>query len=193
MRNVTSDSASDRPGLRTVWLVAAALCLGVALLGCSPKSTGTASPTPAATNASRIAMPTQAQPKLPTIKMYVGAQELTVELARTQIQWATGMMFRKSIGEQEGMLFVFPQPHQAAFYMKNTQVPLSCAYIDPDGQILEIHDLEPFNENSVPASTDRVQYVLETAQGWFKRNQVNVGMAVRTERGTLLETFFSRR
>jgi uncharacterized membrane protein (UPF0127 family) len=147
----------------------------------------------ASTNASGDTVASQAQPKLPTIKMYVGAQELTVELARTQTQWATGMMFRKSIGEQEGMLFVFPTTHRASFYMKNTQVPLSCAYIDPDGQILEIHDLVPFNESPVPANTDRIQYVLETAQGWFTRNHVNVGMAVRTERGTLLETLFTRR
>jgi uncharacterized membrane protein (UPF0127 family) len=77
--------------------------------------------------------------------------------------------------------------------MKNTIVPLSAAYIDPTGIILEIHDLKPHDTNAVLAASDRVQYVLETPQGWFKRHQVKEGMVIRTERGTLQETFFRRR
>jgi uncharacterized membrane protein (UPF0127 family) len=88
------------------------------------------------------------------------------------------------------MLFVFPQPMQAAFWMKNTLVPLSAAYIDPEGTILEIHDLQPLNTNAVVASSFHIQYVLETKQGWFARNNVNTGMVVQTERGPLQSTFF---
>ena len=138
-------------------------------------------------------MPTQAQPRLPVIKLLLGTNEIAAELARTPTQWQTGMMFRQEVGEQEGMLFVFPGTQRASFYMKNTKVPLSCAYIDPEGTILEIHDLKPFDEQPVPASSDRVQYVLETAQGWFLRHQVNVGTLIQTERGTLARTFFRPR
>jgi uncharacterized membrane protein (UPF0127 family) len=77
--------------------------------------------------------------------------------------------------------------------MKNTLVPLSAAYMNPEGVILEIHDLEPQNTNSVVAASDRVQFVLETSRGWFQRHAVRAGMVVRTERGSLQETFFSRR
>jgi uncharacterized membrane protein (UPF0127 family) len=91
------------------------------------------------------------------------------------------------------MLFVFPAPYQASFWMKNCPLPLSAAYIDPEGVILEIHDLQPHNTNSVWASSDRVQFVLEVNQGWFGRHKVTTGMVVRTEHGSLSGTFFRER
>jgi uncharacterized membrane protein (UPF0127 family) len=72
-----------------------------------------------------------------TIKLWLGPQELTAELAMTIPQIMTGMMFRKEMAETEGMLFVFGRAHQASFYMRNTLIPLSCGYIDPEGAILE--------------------------------------------------------
>jgi uncharacterized membrane protein (UPF0127 family) len=139
------------------------------------------------------ALPTQAQPKLQTIKLWLGAEEMEAELALTMVQQQTGMMFRTNLAEKAGMLFVFPGPHRASFWMKNCPLPLSAAYIDPDGVILEIHDLQPHNTNSVEAASDRVQFVLETSQGWFQRHHVNTGVVVRTERGGLAETFFRNR
>ena len=91
------------------------------------------------------------------------------------------------------MLFVFSAPHRASFWMKNCPLPLSAAYIDPEGVILEIHDLQPHNTKSVMASSERVQFVLETNQGWFRRHNVTLGTVIRTERGTLMETFFGKR
>ncbi len=134
-------------------------------------------------------LPSQAQARLQTMKLWLGAEELTTELALTPEQQRTGMMFRTNMPENEAMLFAFSMPHQASFWMKNTFVPLSAAYIDPDGVILEIHDLQPQNTNSVVASSDRVQYVLETTQGWFRRHNVGPGALIRTERGTLSQTF----
>jgi uncharacterized membrane protein (UPF0127 family) len=134
-------------------------------------------------------LPTAAQPKLQTMKLWLGAEEMAAELALTGIQQQTGMMFRTNIAENAGMLFVFPGPHRASFWMMNCPLPLSAAYIDPDGIILEIHDLQPHNTNSVVAASERVQYVLETGQGWFGRHNVSTGMLVRTERGTLADTF----
>lgn len=132
----------------------------------------------------------RAQPKLPTIRLWLGAHEITAEMALSKTEVATGMMFRKSMKEEEGMLFVFPVPHQTAFYMKNTYIPLSAAYIDPEGTILEIHDLTPLDVTPVPSASDQVQFVLEMNQGWFERHGLKEGAYLRTEKGSLQETFF---
>ena len=135
-------------------------------------------------------IPTKAQQKLETIKLWIGSEEMITEMAVTPLQEQTGMMFRTNMAENEGMIFVFPQPQRAAFWMMNTILPLSAAYIDPDGQILEIHDLQPHDTNSVIAATDNIQYVLETPQGWFKRHNIREGTVIATEKGTLKKTFF---
>jgi uncharacterized membrane protein (UPF0127 family) len=146
----------------------------------------------ATSSSSSIKIPTKAQPKLQTIKLWLGPEELATELALSGLQQQTGMMFRTNMAENEAMLFVFPYPHQASFWMMNTYVPLSAAYIDPEGVILEIHKLEPLNTNAVEAATDRIQYVLETTQGWFDRHNVRTGMVVRSEYGPLKSTFVRR-
>lgn len=133
-----------------------------------------------------------AQPKLPQIKLWLKDKELLAEVATTSEQLMTGMMFRKEIGENEGMLFVFQYPHRASFYMKNTYIPLSIAYINPDGVIMEIYDLEPLNEKSVTATNDNIQFALEVKQGWFKNNNITPGTVIKTPRGSLLETFFRK-
>jgi uncharacterized membrane protein (UPF0127 family) len=128
-----------------------------------------------------------ALPKLPTVTIWVGNQELVAEVARTPSQVQTGMMFRTNIAENEGMLFVFARPYRASFYMRNTKVPLSCAYIDPDGNILELHDLKPLDERAVEAKSDYVMFVLETQQGWFQKHGITQGAVVRTQHGALRE------
>ena len=127
------------------------------------------------------------------MKVWLGAEEMETELALTGIQQQTGMMFRTNLAENAGMLFVSPGPYRAGFWMMNCPLPLSAAYIDPEGVILEIHDLQPHNTNSVVAASERVQFVLETSQGWFGRHNVATGTVVRTERGTLADTFFHNR
>ena len=133
---------------------------------------------------------TEAQAKLDSITLQAGMHNIRAEVARSPLQTQTGMMFRTNIAENEGMIFVFPYPHQASFWMKNTLVPLSAAYLDSEGVILEIHNLEPHNTNAVKAASENVQYVLETSQGWFKRKNITPGTLVRTEKGTLRKTFF---
>jgi hypothetical protein len=135
----------------------------------------------------------QPQPKLRTLKLWLGPEEMIAEIAISMHEITNGMMFRPKMEENEGMLFVFNGPHQASFWMKNTLVPLSCAYIDPDGVILEEHDMKPKDETAITASTARIQYVLEVKQGWFERHNIKVGTQIRTERGTLAETFFRNR
>jgi uncharacterized protein len=156
------------------------------LMGCggssAPAASATRQPHPAG----------QPQPKLPVIKLWLGAHEIIAEQAVSRPQIEAGMMFRQEMAENEGMLFVFVEPHRASFWMRNTLLPLSCAYIDPEGVILEIHDMKPLDESSITAGSDRVQYVLEMNHGWFERHHVKVGTVVRTERGTLRQTYFGR-
>ena len=139
------------------------------------------------------AEPTRAQPKLPTIKMYVGTMEMEVEQALTEIQIQTGMMFREEIGANEGMIFVHRDVSGRGYWMKNCFVALSIAYIDPVGRILEIHDLKPHDTNSVYSVSNNIKYALETPQGWFKRNGIGPGVMITTGKGTLPETYFPRR
>ncbi len=137
--------------------------------------------------------PTQAQPKLQTMKLYIGSQEMNAELALTYQQVRTGMMYRTNMDENAGMLFALPYTQRAAFWMKNCPYPLSAAYIDPEGVILEIHNLEPFNTNPVVAVSDNIRFVLETPRDWFKKHDVKPGVAIATERGPLMKTFFGNR
>jgi uncharacterized protein len=165
-------------------------CLAaVALLffGCGkPIETPAASAAPAGTG------PTRALAKLPRMKLWFGPQELAAEIASTPIEVQTGMMFRTNMTDEDGMLFVLPYTQQAAFWMKNCIVPLSVAYIDPEGTLQEIHDLQPGNTNPVASASENIRFALEVNQGWFNRHQVSTGMVVRTERGSLAETFLGR-
>ena len=135
------------------------------------------------------ALPTQAQPKLPTIKLYLGAETLDAEQALTQREQQTGMMFRTT-SRTRTPFFVFPGPFQASFWMKNCPESISAAYIDPAGVIEEIHHLEKNDTNGVVAASANIQYVLETSDGWFSRHHVGVGAVIRTEKGSLQQTYF---
>lgn len=174
-----------------------ALAAGLAFAGCD-RSVVSQQPgaRPVAASAPVNAIRTNAPPtgspqlKLPAVKLLLGTQEITAEQALSKTQIEIGMMFRKEMGEQEGMLFVFPGPYRASFWMRNTLLPLTCAYVDPEGVILEIRDMKPLDESPIQAASDRVQYVLEMNQGWFGRHNITTNMVIRTERGSLRETYF---
>ena len=164
------------------FLVAAA-----ALAGCD-KSMPSASPAASAPNDE----PTQAQPKLRTMKLYLGAETLDAELALTPKEEQTGMMFRTNIQETDAMLFTLPVPQQASFWMKNCPESISAAYITPDGIIQEIHHLEQHDTNAVLAARNDIQFVLETKEGWFARHNIRVGTAIQSEKGPLADVFLRR-
>jgi uncharacterized membrane protein (UPF0127 family) len=166
------------------------LLLVAALLAGCDKPTSSAPEAPASIE---DLLPKQAQPKLPTMKLYLGAETLDTELALTPQQEMTGMMYRTNIQETDSMLFVLPYPQRASFWMKNCPESISAAYIGTDGSILEIHHLEQNDTNSVVAATDNVQFVLETKEGWFGRHNIAPGTVIRTEKGSLAETFLQRR
>lgn len=132
------------------------------------------------------------QPKLPTIQLFVGTNEITAEIARTPRQIETGMMWRTELGEMEGMLFVFPRPEQRSFWMKNCPLPMTCAYIAPDGKILETRDMIPHETRGIFSKTASVQFVLEMNRDWFKDHGVAPGAVIASEHGPLRETFFQR-
>jgi uncharacterized membrane protein (UPF0127 family) len=129
---------------------------------------------------------------LRTIKLWLGAEELTAEVAITPEQISTGMMFRTNLDANAGMLFVFDRPYRPSFWMKNCPLPLSAAYIDPAGFILELHDFQPQDTNPVPSTAFNVQYVLETSRGWFEQHHIGNGTLVRTEHGAFPKTFIVR-
>lgn len=172
-----------------LWLLVAG-----GLLGCGKP---TAAPPPTATTPAIDPVYghlTHAQPKLPTVKVWVGSEELSAEIARTDLAIRTGMMYRTNMAENEAMIFVFPPEMigPKSFYMRNCTVPLSAAYITPDGTIAELIELEPGNETGVNSESSNLQFVLEVPQGWFQRHNVKTGMLIRTEKGSLQETFFRR-
>ena len=166
-----------------------ALPLAVVLWAGCGKTDETAVAPPAPENS----LPTHAQPKLPTMKIYLGAEMLDAELALTERQQQTGMMFRTNIQDADAMLFPLPYTQRADFWMMNCPESISAAYITPDGIIAEIHHLEKNDTNGVIAATDNIRYVLETSDGWFARHNVSTGMVIRTEKGSLAETFFQNR
>lgn len=136
------------------------------------------------------AYPQQAQPRLSTVTLWVDNQRVTAEIARAPMEITTGMMFRTNMPANDGMIFVFDTAERRSFWMKNTLLPLSLAYIDPEGVVREIHDLQPLNTNSVSSDSRLIQYVLEMNQGWFRTNGVGPGAIIRSENGNLRETFF---
>jgi uncharacterized protein len=173
--------------MRCFWLTRWTLLLLLLCGACEKSKPGSATST---TNQSPAGRP---QEKLSTVKLWLGAEELTAEIARTRDQVMTGMMFRTEMAEDEAMLFLFDHPHRASFWMKNTLLPLSCAYIDSEGTILEIRELKPHDETPVVAASDNVRFVLETKQGWFERHKIGPGTVIRTQHGSLAATFFGRR
>jgi uncharacterized protein len=132
-------------------------------------------------------MPGGAQPKLPTANLRVGFAGLVAEIANTPAQVDMGLRFRQELSENEGMLFVFPSPQFASFWMKDCPLALSIAFLDSDGTMLEVHDLQPNSENWLRSSSDQVRFALEVQQGWFQRRQLTPGIKVQTDNGSLAE------
>lgn len=110
----------------------------------------------------------------PTATLDVAGRPLTVEVAATPEHRATGLMHREGLSDSEGMLFYYPTEHKVSFWMKNTRVPLSIAFIDRHGEIVRITDMQPHLTDPVP-SLYPVQYALEVRQGWFADHGVVVG------------------
>jgi uncharacterized protein len=104
----------------------------------------------------------------------VAGHEIKVEVAENEPQREQGLMYRKSLGRNEGMLFLFEEPAYHAMWMKNTLIPLSVAFIDAKGEILNILDMEPETLDAHMAAGPAV-YAIEANKGWFAANRVKAG------------------
>lgn len=104
----------------------------------------------------------------------IGDRVVSMQVALSPAEMQRGLMFVKSMGAEEGMIFVFQRPQVMGFWMRNTELPLDIGYIDPDGTLREIYPMYPHDEKSV-ASVARRQIALEMNQGWFSRAGVKPG------------------
>jgi len=111
-------------------------------------------------------------------KLHIGDHTLTVELAVNPSEQMTGLMNRESLKSIHGMLFVFPEPKQASFWMHNSSIPLDLAFLDEDGVILEIIPLVPFEEKPVLSKSSKVSYALEVSRDWFASRNLKAGLIV---------------
>lgn len=113
-------------------------------------------------------------------KIQIKSQTLEVEWAETEVQLQRGLMFRQSLPEGKGMFFIFDQERILSFWMKNTLVRLSIAFIDAGFKIVDIQDMEPVKsviQTSFPSYSSRhpAKYALEVPQGWFTKHKIGVG------------------
>jgi uncharacterized membrane protein (UPF0127 family) len=119
----------------------------------------------------------RAQPPLPTVKLTAGIHVITAEAATTTQSRTIGLMHRERLGPNSGMLFVFEDKAQQCFWMRNTIVPLTIAFIEDDGTILQLTDMAPKSEVS-HCSQRPVRYALEMEQGWFGKRGIAPGARV---------------
>jgi uncharacterized membrane protein (UPF0127 family) len=115
---------------------------------------------------------------LHTTKLSIGSTTLTAEVAATHEHRQTGLMHRFSLAPDSGMLFVFDAPRPLSFWMRNTYVPLSIAFIDAQGTILNIEDMAPRDER-MTFSAGPALYALEMRKGWFAQKGIGKGARVQ--------------
>jgi uncharacterized membrane protein (UPF0127 family) len=121
---------------------------------------------------------TEAQPRLDTVALQAGMHVIRAEVARTPLQTTTGMMFRREMAQNEGMLFVFEGLQRRCFWMRNTPLPLTIAYIADDGAIVDLVDMQPLSEQ-LHCSSQPVRYALEMNQGWFAKRGIKPGFRLK--------------
>ena len=111
---------------------------------------------------------------LPRTKLQAGMYQIDAQVAATPQQRQIGLMFRTDMPQHEGMLFVFDEPAQQCFWMMNTPLPLTAAFVADDGSIVNLVDMQPRTTDS-HCSARPVRYVLEMHQGWFAKRSIKAG------------------
>jgi uncharacterized membrane protein (UPF0127 family) len=159
-RSCKNQRSVDRVGLVLRWRRAsqALLCMGVLL----------------SLNAFAQSVP---QLQLPRTKLSAGMHVLDIQLAQTPEQRQIGLMWRQEMPQHEGMLFVFEQAAKQCFWMRNTLIPLSAAFLADDGTIVNIADMKPQSDES-HCSDKPVRFVLEMNVGWFAKRQLKAGYSL---------------
>ena len=139
-----------KAGLPLLWLAALIVCLQVSI----------------------------AHAQLPLVTLKIAGHELSAEVAATDPERAQGLMHRRMLPENRGMLFVFPSIEQHGMWMMNTYLPLSVAFLDADGVIINIEDMMPHTRD-VHAAVKPAKYALEANRGWFAKRGIKAGMKVQ--------------
>ena len=125
-----------------------------------------------------VASAQDAPQKLAQVRLNAGIHNINAELASTPQQREIGLMFRSVMPANDGMLFVFERPGQQCFWMKNTLIPLSVAFIGDDGSVVNIDDMKPQTLDS-HCSAKPVRFVLEMNEGWFAKRGIKAGSRLR--------------
>lgn len=118
------------------------------------------------------------QPRLPTVELIAGMYVIQAEVAQTHREHSMGLMHRSAMGVNEGMLFVYEAPQIRCYWMRNTLIPLTIAFIGDDGAIVNLKDMQPLDERS-HCSSKPVRYALEMNQGWFDERGIKPGFKLR--------------
>jgi uncharacterized membrane protein (UPF0127 family) len=112
------------------------------------------------------------------VHLRIGTSTLTVEIARTPRQMAVGLAFRPSLAPDKGMLFIHKAPQRVVYNALDTLFPLSCAYIDAAGFVLEINDLSAKDKIQITSKTDQIKFVVEANRGWFEQHKITPGVRI---------------
>jgi uncharacterized membrane protein (UPF0127 family) len=127
-----------------------------------------------------VALAQEPQTDLPRVHLSAGMYQIDAQVARSPEQRATGLMYRKQMPQPEGMLFVFDEPGVQCFWMKNTILPLTAAFVADDGEIVNLADMKPHTTDS-HCSARPVRFVLEMNQGWFSKKGIKPGTRLAGE------------
>jgi uncharacterized protein len=120
-----------------------------------------------------------------TMQIRLGKTTIIAEIADTPKRRSVGLMYRKKLDENSGMLFVFPREDYQSFWMKNTLIPLSIGYFDRDGVLLEVYEMKPNQTDEVYNSRKKAIYALEMNSGWYSRNNINPGAVLIMEKSVV--------
>lgn len=125
-----------------------------------------------------LALQAQGMPQnLPAVQLNAGMHLIRAQVAQTPEQRQTGLMYRREMPPNDGMLFIFEAPSPQCFWMRNTPLPLDIAFIADDGSVVNVAQMQPFSDAS-HCSAKPVRYVLEMHQGWFAKRGVKAGSRI---------------
>ena len=118
------------------------------------------------------------QMNLPRVALSAGMYQIDAQVAQQPHEQQIGLMYRTEMPQQEGMLFVSPEPRPQCFWMKNTLLPLTAAFVADDGTIVNLADMKP-QSTQTHCSVKPVRYVLEMNQGWFAKKNIKAGFKLK--------------
>lgn len=137
-----------------------AVLLGGAVCGCGENKTAVAA---------------EAKPASTYFPVAVGGQTVQLQIAARPNEMMYGLMNRRDLKPDQGMIFVYPKPERMSFYMRNTPTPLDIGFFTSDGALREVYPMYPFDETTINSKSDRIQFSIEMNQGWYQQNGVKPG------------------